>query len=127
MSATTTPAARMERKGMGPWRGTKPAGYIQHPELFMKKCIGFDVSIRVITGAKWKGVLREVHDNGDVIIRPAQELLYDEKDGDELEEKLLVKSDILWLRRHLQDEAPAEPVVIQPEVELEESPSPTKP
>lgn len=93
----------------------------------MKKCIGFDVSIRVITGAKWKGVLREVHDNGDVIIRPAQELLYDEKDGDELEEKLLVKSDILWLRRHLQDEAPAEPVVIQPEVELEESPSPTKP
>ncbi|KAI9986244.1 hypothetical protein PInf_025165 [Phytophthora infestans] len=44
-----------------------------------------------------------VRDNGDVVIKPAQELLYDEPDGPELPEQLLVKSDILWLRRHLKD------------------------
>ncbi|KAF1786579.1 hypothetical protein GQ600_18427 [Phytophthora cactorum] len=97
------PAARKDRKGLGPWRGTKPAGFILHPELFMKECVGLDVSIRVMNGAKWKGVLREVRDNGDVVIKPAQELLYDELDGPELPKKLLVKSDILWLRRHLTD------------------------
>ncbi|KAI9986243.1 hypothetical protein PInf_025163 [Phytophthora infestans] len=62
---TTVPhnqVARKDRKGLGPWRGTKPAGFILHPELFMKECIGLDVSIRVMNGAKWKGVLQEVRD-----------------------------------------------------------------
>ncbi|OWZ06535.1 hypothetical protein PHMEG_00021192 [Phytophthora megakarya] len=99
--APLNPAACKERKG--PWRGTKPAGFLKHPELFVKECIGVDVSIRVMNGAKWRGVLQEVRDNGDVMVRPAQELLYDEPDGPELPEKLLVKSDILWLRRHTND------------------------
>lgn len=50
----------------------------------MRECVGLIVSVRVMNGAKWRGVLREVRDNGDVVIRPAQELLYDEPDGDEL-------------------------------------------
>ncbi|KAF1783454.1 hypothetical protein GQ600_13802 [Phytophthora cactorum] len=125
------PAARKDRKGLGPWRGTKPAGFILHPELFMKECIGLDVSIRVMNGAKWKGVLREVRDNGDVVIKPAQELLYDELDGPELPKKLLVKSDILWLRRHLTDtdnvsSQGATSALNQPQEEPLEAPSPAK-
>ncbi|KAG7376583.1 hypothetical protein PHYPSEUDO_013121 [Phytophthora pseudosyringae] len=120
-------AARKEGKGMGPWRGNKPAGFIQHPELFMKECVGMDVSIRVINGAKWKGMLQEVRDNGDVVIQPAQELLYDEPDGPELPEKLLVKSDILWLRRHPKDAdnvSSSREASNQPDEELAGPPSP---
>ncbi|GMF17390.1 unnamed protein product [Phytophthora lilii] len=106
---------------MGEWRGTR----------FMTTCIGMDVSIRVMNGAKWRGVLREVRDNGDVVIRPAQELLYDEPDGDELPEKLLVKSDILWLRRHPSPDADASgsgaaSSIDEPEGEEAEAGSPTK-
>ncbi|KAG7401779.1 hypothetical protein PHYBOEH_011068 [Phytophthora boehmeriae] len=96
-------AAHRERKGVGAWRGTKPPGFILQPELFMKECIGMDVSVRVMNGAMWKGVLAEVKDNCSVVIKPAQEMLYGEKDGPELPEKELVKSDILWLRRHPKD------------------------
>ncbi|KAE8899940.1 hypothetical protein PF005_g14445 [Phytophthora fragariae] len=121
-AAPQNPAARKDRKEMGPWRGTKPAGFILHPELFMRECVGLKVSVRVMNGAKWRGVLREVRDNGDVVIRPAQELLYDEPDGDELPEKLLVKSDILWLRRHPEDAEAGN----QPQDEPPEVPSPAK-
>ncbi|KAF4316783.1 hypothetical protein BBO99_00007660 [Phytophthora kernoviae] len=105
MSKEKTPipqaaAASRERKSTGPWRGTKSPGFILQPELFMKECIGMDVSVRVMNGAMWKGVLAEVKDNGSVVIRPAQEMLYGEKDGPERAEQELVKSDILWLRRH---------------------------
>ncbi|ETN03775.1 hypothetical protein PPTG_15970 [Phytophthora nicotianae INRA-310] len=130
-AAPQNPAVLKDRKGLDPWRGTKPAGFILHPELFMKECVGLDVSIRLRNGAKWKGVLQEVRDNGDVVIKPAQELLYDELDGPELAEKLLVKSDILWLRRHLKDTDNVSSqgsmlALNQPQEEPFEAPSPTK-
>ncbi|EGZ29593.1 hypothetical protein PHYSODRAFT_467373 [Phytophthora sojae] len=126
-AAPQNPAARKDRKEMGPWRGTKPAGFILNPELFMRECVGLIVSVRVMNGAKWRGVLREVRDNGDVVIRPAQELLYDEPDGDELPEKLLVKCDILWLRRHVdEDDNAAAEGSTQPQDEPPEAPSPAK-
>ncbi|KAL4154684.1 hypothetical protein PRNP1_006800 [Phytophthora ramorum] len=129
-NAAMDPAALNSRKGMGEWRGSKPAGFILNPELFMRECVGLDVSIRAMNGAKWKGVLQEVRDNGDVIIRPAQELLYDEPDGPALAEKMLAKSDILWLRRHPKDgdNVPerAKTTSSQPMEEPIEAPSPSK-
>jgi hypothetical protein len=91
----------------------------------MHECVGMDVSIRVMNGAKWRGVLREVRGNGDVLIQPAQELLYDDPDGPELPEKLLVKGDILWLRRHPKDSDHAD-ATNQPQDEPLEAPSPAK-
>ncbi|KAG6591044.1 Serine/threonine protein kinase [Phytophthora cinnamomi] len=126
-TAPPNPTTRKDRKEMGPWRGTKPAGFILNPELFMRECEGMEVSVRVMNGAKWRGVLQKVHDNGDVLIKPAQELLYDEPDGAPLPEKLLVKSDILWLRRHLPDEDSAAAAASnQPQDEPPEAPSPAK-
>jgi hypothetical protein len=72
----------------------------------MHECVGMDVSIRVMNGAKWRGVLREVRGNGDVLIQPAQ-------------------GDILWLRRHPKDSDHAD-ATNQPQDEPLEAPSPAK-
>ncbi|RLN87250.1 hypothetical protein BBJ28_00018984 [Nothophytophthora sp. Chile5] len=81
----------------------KPAGFILHPEGFMRECLNMDVSLRTMDGVMWKGVLKEVSTEGNVIIRPAQEMLFGEKDGPELPEKQLYKHNIIWLRRHPKD------------------------
>ncbi|GMF65162.1 unnamed protein product [Phytophthora lilii] len=72
---------------------------MNNPELFMRKCIGMDVSVRVKSGETGQGVLHDVKDNGNVVLKPAQELLYGKEDGSKLPEKELTKRDMLWLRR----------------------------
>lgn len=104
-------------KGVNNWRGTKPAGFILHPERFMETCVGMEVSVRVMNGAKWVGILKEVKDNGSIVIKPAQEMLYDKPDGAPLPEKELVKGDILWLRRHPDGYQPPSDTTSQPQDE----------
>ncbi|OWZ03678.1 Serine/threonine protein kinase [Phytophthora megakarya] len=92
----------------------KQSEFSKNPLQIMRECLGLEVFVQVASGNTWQGMLTEVKDNGNVVLKPAQELL-DKEYGPELPEKELTESEILWLGR---DSKPAG----YPPTEYKESP-----